>query len=206
VAVCKGRRKSAGGSYWQYFEESKKSPPIKEKPLGVEWKPFQNFENYEISNAGHIWNKKEEILMKTYIEEYETVSLRYGQKYGKRFLVHRMVAQHFIPNPNNFPIINHIDGNKRNNRVENLEWTTASQNSLHSVNVLGKKNQGRKILCFDFDGQFIQQFKSIKEASNVTKANKTCISQVASGDRNTSGGYIWKYVNDSVKRRKINKD
>lgn len=61
----------------------------------------------------------------------------------KRYMRHRFAAQEFIPNPENKPFINHIDGNPSSNKVENLEWCTQSENELHSVHVLGKSMKGK---------------------------------------------------------------
>ena len=65
-------------------------------------------------------------------------------KIKKHLSVHRLVASHFIPNPSNKPQVNHIDGNKKNNKVSNLEWCTASENKLHAVHVLGHKNSEKQ--------------------------------------------------------------
>ena len=110
-----------------------------------EWKPVKNYEPlYEVSNEGkvrrkesvveYVWRgktkkdvKKERVLEPIKRDEYLGVTL---SKEGKRksFLVHRLVAEAFIPNPNNLPQINHKDENKYNNKAENLEWCTASYN------------------------------------------------------------------------------
>ena len=71
----------------------------------------------------------------------------------KRFMCHRIVAQEFIPNPNNKPFVNHIDGNPANNKAENLEWCTQEENEQHSVNTLGKTMRGKtypkKVKCIE---------------------------------------------------------
>ena len=80
--------------------------------------------------------------METCLEGYQRITLmKEGIK--KRYMCHRLVAQEFIPNPENKPFINHIDGNPSSNKVENLEWCTQSENELHSVRVLGKSMKGK---------------------------------------------------------------
>ena len=121
------------------------------KPLIDEvWLPIKMYEDlYEVSSLGRIRSKDREHLISNRHSEpylrrlkgrvkvtscngpYETVSLYSGGK-AHGYLVHRLVAIHFVPNLYRFPEVNHIDENKKNNRWDNLEWTTSSGNSLHS--------------------------------------------------------------------------
>lgn len=98
------------------------------------WKEIIGYEGlYEISNTGLVKSITRNIILKPRISNgYFRLGLT--DKYGKRphFLVHRLVGLHFIHNPNNYPIINHLDGNKLNNDVTNLEWTTYQGNTRHS--------------------------------------------------------------------------
>jgi hypothetical protein len=93
-----------------------------------EWRTVLQNENYEISNLGQVRNKKTKKTRKKQINDsgYEIITLYFGKK--KTYLVHRLVAQAFIPNPNNLPFVNHKDRNKVNNRITNLEWVTSSMN------------------------------------------------------------------------------
>lgn len=123
------------------------------------WLPIINYENlYEVSNYGNVKRKTVNVLYSNGIEclhkgrvlkqelakGYKRVTLSKQGK-SKRFLVHRLVALHFIENNEKVKCVNHIDGNKVNNNIKNLEWVTYSQNEKHSYKVLGKVNQNRKL-------------------------------------------------------------
>ena len=120
------------------------------------WKDIVGFEDYQISNLGKVKSKERmveinhanngmydypinERILKASGKRYLGVTLK---KDGKSYYpnIHRLVALHFIPNPNNKKMVNHKDGNKLNNRVDNLEWTTASENSKPAHNTLGVKS------------------------------------------------------------------
>ena len=123
-----------------------------------DWKEITGYEGYfEVSNLGNFRSKDRIIKYKqngtrnypgkplkteTIVEGYQRIVLmKDGIK--KRFMCHRIVAQEFIPNPNNKPFVNHIDGNPANNKAENLEWCTQEENEQHSVNTLGKTMRGK---------------------------------------------------------------
>ena len=125
------------------------------------WKEVKEFESaYEISNLGKVKSLKrfkkhwkgglsivhEKILkMSINSKGYFNVDLSCDEKYLKSVDVHRLVALHFIPNPENKPYVNHIDGNKQNNNVSNLEWSTASENTKHAFKIgLMKNDVGEK--------------------------------------------------------------
>lgn len=105
------------------------------------WKPVIGYEgNYEISNLGRLKNiYKCKKILKTYNSSgYKRVKL-FKNKIGTHILVHRLVAQAFIPNPENKPQVNHIDSNRSNNNVINLEWCTQRENYVHCIK-MGRQN------------------------------------------------------------------
>lgn len=115
--------------------------------------------------------------------------------------VNRIVAIAFIENPNNLPQVNHKDGNKQNNRVDNLEWCNCKYNINEAWRMglrekrFGKDNKrSRKVNQYDKDGNFIKSWDSIKEAAIELKMHTQNIIACCQGRYATSHGYIWKYV------------
>ena len=108
---------------------------IEEVFLGVEWRPVSGYEGeYAISADGRVWSFRRKIVLRP--EEVYNGYLRVTlcvNKEIKHFRVHRLVADAFIPNPDNKPQVNHINGNRKDNRVENLEWATAVENVRDSI-------------------------------------------------------------------------
>lgn len=124
------------------------------------WKDIIGFESlYEVSNYGQIRNVKTLRILKFHLETkgYLGISLRKNNK-SKRFAVHRLVAIAFIPNPENKPEVNHKDGDKQNNRVDNLEWATAKENTNHSINTGLRKTK----LSFEIAEQIRKEFVPFK--------------------------------------------
>ena len=133
---------------------------------------------------------------------YNTVTLYDNDRKGKIKSVHRLVAETFLENKNNYPVVNHIDGNKQNNNVNNLEWCTISHNVRESFRLglqkgkqlFGIENpRAKKIYQYDLNNVFIREFDYIKQASEELNIDSSSISAVCKGKRKTAGGYIWKY-------------
>ena len=114
------------------------------------WKNIKNYEGlYQISNLGNIKSLIKNKILKPYINKkngYAYIGL-HKNKNIKVIRIHRLVAINFIPNPNNFPIVNHKNGVRNDNRVENLEWCTQRYNIIYSLN--------KKILQYDKNNIFI---------------------------------------------------
>lgn len=145
------------------------------------WKDIKNYENlYQISNLGNIkslvgfnghkYIKREKNLKpwknKTHdnVDYYLCVTLVKNKIHTKKS-IHRLVAQAFIPNPNELPEVNHKDGNKQNNRVDNLEWCTCKENQNHSWTILKRKSNKQKAKILD---KLIELYKN-KNWKEVSK-------------------------------------
>ena len=162
--------------------------------------------------------KHKQWILKQYEDKnsYMYVTLQKDKK-RKTIKVHRLVAEHFIENENNYPCVNHIDSNRKNNDVSNLEWVTHKQNMEHAVKnhrfdnmaklnskrMKGNKLNGyiyaneitkKKIIQCDLDDNFIKEYQSISEASRQTGITITSISYCANGIRKSGGGYLWHFV------------
>ena len=118
---------------------------------------------------------------------YKFVMLSDGNT-TKHFSVHRLVAEAFLENPNNYPEVNHKDENSLNNHVENLEWCDRQYNIEYSKN--------KSVSQFSLDGEKIAEYKSITFASAMTGISRTGIDNALNGWSNTAGGYVWKYSNN----------
>lgn len=180
------------------------------------WKDIKGFEKrYQVSNLGRIkslskfinnnpnydsigYYSKEKILKPFYnAKGYQLVKLyKNNEKYTKK--VHRLVAEAFIPNYENKLQVNHIDGNKQNNKIENLEWCTNQENQKHSWKYnlhkrrIGKENKlSKSVNQYDLQGNFIKLWDSVEEARKVLHISN--ISSVCNGKRNKAGGFIWRY-------------
>lgn len=161
------------------------------------WKPIDGFPNYQVSNKGRVMNLKTGKIIKNSISlnGYIYVNLWLNNKLT-HFRVHRLVAQAFIPNPENLPQVNHIDEDKTNNNVENLEWVSASKNIRHSI-----YRQYRKINQLSLDGDIIKQWESISQIAKKFGIGNSHIIQCCKGERKQAYGFKWQYADSSQQQR-----
>lgn len=163
------------------------------------WKPIEGFDNYMVSNCGNVLNTRKNTFLTPYKEKngYLRVNLSKNGK-CKKFLVHRLVAEAFIPNTDNKPFIDHINTDRTDNRVNNLRWVTQKENQNNNLTKeklsTATKNErnpsAKSVLQFSLDGKFINKYDFIKQ-SGIYKP--THISSCCRGKRKTAYGYIWKY-------------
>lgn len=174
------------------------------------WKDIKGFEGlYQASNFGRIKSLerhvKHNLVGKLLIKEkirktnittagYEYVVLAKDGK-NKTYLVHRIIAETFIPNPNNKECVNHIDENKSNNNITNLEWCDYTYNNTYKNIHLRRKtdNVVRKIIQYDLDMNEIKRWNNITDAANYFNAKTSNIIKCCKGERNHCCGFKWRY-------------
>lgn len=172
--------------------------------MNVMWMKIRDFSNYEVSNTGMVRNIKSGLVLKHKHAGagYSQVSL--GAK-NYRY-IHRLVAQHFISNPDNLPYVNHLDGNKSNNSISNLQWCTAKQNSRHAYEVgllnntacvnpvSGHKHHRSKPVVMSSDTNHIQiTYENIRKASKETGIDYSTIHGAIHGKFKQAGGWNWNF-------------
>ena len=167
------------------------------------WKDIKGYEGlYQISDDGKVrrlfkGGRTKELKNRDGL--YYTVSLSKGCK-KTSYSVHRLVAEAFIDVPTNHLEVNHKDGNKKNNNVENLEWVTQEENREHAIKVLGKTPFGkppRKVICLDkTTGELIAEYPSVSEAGRaMNKPNARSLITMACRDADKRAfGYKWRYA------------
>lgn len=160
--------------------------------------------NHQISNTGKVktFYLNEEKIMKPSVDNcgYEKISISINGK-RKTFTIHKLVALFFLPNPLDLKEINHIDGNKRNNNVNNLEWCTRSENVSHAflmglkVNKKGEESLlSKEFNQFDLEGNLIKKWRGVKQCSKELGINDSRqITQNLHGRSKTCMGWIFSF-------------
>ena len=167
------------------------------------WKDIKGYEGrYQISTLGNVRSLKNNILLVgTKNTQYKTVTLC---KDGTciNFHRHRLVAEAFIENPFNKCQVNHIDGNKHNNNIENLEWVTHRENMKHAYeNDMRDFKEVRPVLQYDLNGKLVKEYETINDAEKEG-FNHSHIIGCCNERRNEHGGYVWVYKEDAARAEK----
>ena len=150
---------------------------------------------YEVSNLGKVRRNGKILKPSKNNWGYLRVNL-YKNGIMKSAYIHRLVAQTFLPNPQNLPMINHKDEDKTNNSIDNLEWCTAGYNNSYGTRIkrVVEKNS-KPVLQYDFSGKFIKEFSSVSDAAEEIGVSLGTLSGALTGQQKTSKGYLWKYKN-----------
>ena len=187
------------------------------------WKDIKGYEGlYQVSNLGRVRSMDRTVstgkgirthrgkILKLHLDGkhnyYQVCLSKNNIVYTKQ--VHRLVAETFISRLDDTTQINHKDGNKKNNYVDNLEWCTQSENQIHALNFGLRKT--KQIKQYNLNGQFIKLWNSIEEAEKHFNGSNTNIVQCCKGKTKTAYGYVWRYIGDNPEiiynpyRKKIN--
>jgi hypothetical protein len=190
---CNGKRAFAGGYVWSYY-------PIDIPTEVEEWRDVKGYENlYQVNRKGEVRSSH-----KGY---WEKLSAGIADRGYRHFLLHkdgkrknvrgcRLVAEAYIPNPDNLPFVNHKDENPTNDCVDNLEWCTCEYNNTYGTlkerqSMNNPKN--RPVCMLEPDGTLVREFRNMNEAAKYISGNHSCISRCCSGKIHTYKGKIWKY-------------
>lgn len=178
-----------------------------------EWRDVPGFEGkYQVSDFGNVRSvdridsenhfRKGQIMAQRYVRGYARVGLRDGEK-QKMYSVHRLVAEAFIPNPDNLPQVNHKDEKPGNNALDNLEWCDVfyninygGRNKKVSRRLTGRINTpgSKRVEQYTKKGEYIRTFDSMADAEREVGVFSENISAVCRGKQKTAGGYKWKYA------------
>lgn len=188
-----------------------------------EWRTIEGTDNkYSVSNLGNVKRNEHYTIVSPTSQHSNGAKMFYCEKEVKGYInkegykivhlqasnkklvkqVHRLVAEAFVPNPNNLPQVNHIDENRLNNCVNNLEWCDAKHNANHGTRKDKlRKASGIRVAQYDLKGNLIKVWDSISQASKSFGAKTTsCIRRVCKKEpgRNTYKGFIWRYVDQKI--------
>ena len=181
------------------------------------WKDIEGYELYKVSNQGRVKRVahykeiyrddiqssysafRQELILKSSLNQYGYSSIKvYHELIASNQLVHRLVAKAFLPNHGNKPTVNHINGVKDDNRICNLEWSTGKEQTDHAnqYNLVASHLRMKKVLAYDIEGHFIEEFQSMKDAERALGVLQARISEQCRGITKTHcKGYFFEYSN-----------
>ena len=185
------------------------------------WKNIEGYPNYQVSNMGRVkrlstgYYRRTEKILKPQLQNNGYLHIKLSQKdKTKCILVHRLIAQVFIPNPNNLPQVNHINEDKTDNRVENLEWcdrkyninygngiskrvkTNKENGTYKKIGEINYKNFSKSILQFSKDNSFIRRWDCIMDVQRELGYDNKQICSCLKNRQKTAKGFKWVYADD----------
>jgi len=200
IEVCIGKRESTKKFIWRY--ETEKDPFADEE--GEEWKELSNLEDYKISSNGRIYSMKTTRYMTHQKRKDGYIRVRLG---GSNYYVHKLVTRTFYGSPPDsllFPVVNHKDGDKSNNTVENLEWIEFNDNILHA-HTTGLNSTSKPVIRYSLTGVQISKYKSCVEAAKDAGICSVSISSACNKRKhvNTMAGSIWRFESDPLSLKEL---
>ena len=172
------------------------------------WKDIKGYEGlYQISNMGRVKSLSKQWVARNGIKHHKEKILKIAigkrgyytvnlckNKIRKSKYVHQLIAEAFIPNPNNWLYINHKDLNKTNNKIENLEWCTHKENMQHAwKNSKQLHNRKKKVYQYSLDNIFIAEYESLHDVDKKFDFDFRNISACCLGKKHSAYGYLWRY-------------
>lgn len=170
------------------------------------WKDIPGYEGlYQVSNCGRVKSLKRFRVPKDRIlsngvthGNYRLVGLYDGKGDNRSVSVHRLVAETFLEKLEHHEVVNHKDGNPANNHVDNLEWCTYSENTLHAhrmgLSVTPNPKKMIRVKQFSIGGDLIAEYESLHEAAEKISRSQSTIRNCLHGITKTGGGFVWKYA------------
>lgn len=156
-----------------------------------QWRDIDGFPLYEVSNTGQVRRKAQVLRPGAIPSGHLTVGLCKGSGKPKSMYVHRLVALAFLDNPEGKPLVNHKNGKPRDNRLENLEWSTYSENITHGYRSNGRRVPTElKVVAVNSDGETVMSFRSGADAAKLMGVTNHSIWS-AIRRRGTCKGYYW---------------
>ena len=181
--------------------QNSKVNTVKEKSMKEIWKDVVGYEgSYKVSNLGNVksldrqcgfMKRKGQLLHPSTFKGYKIVGLSLPSSHST-CRVHRLMMIAFVPNPENKPEVNHIDGDKGNNNLNNLEWATSKENIRHFYRI-GMMKRFKPVNMYSIDGLFLKRFKSVAGAVREIGIFRHSIYESCTGKRSQAGGYKWKF-------------
>ena len=155
---------------------------------------IEGFENYEVSNLGKVRNIKSGRILKPRLNKNGYLRHCLSENNKQKYLyLHRIIATAFIDNPDEKPCVNHIDENKLNNDLSNLEWCTVRENNIHGTRTKrAAEKHSIEVIQLDLNDNVLNEFESVAQAERETGIDASSISKCCNGKLKSSGDYKWR--------------
>jgi len=159
--------------------------------MTVEWRDIEGFDMYEVNAQGQVRRKAQILKPGSIPTGLLTVALCRGKGKPTSLYVHRLVAKAFLDNPDNKPLVNHKNGNPKDNNLDNLEWNTYSENNTHGYRSNGRRTPGElRVVAVDENGELVMSFRSGADAARLMGVTNHAIWS-AVNRKGKCRGYFW---------------